>query len=315
MSGNITLSSKNDVLTDIVSGRTIVNNDSYEIFDKYIDEICEDPTFLCNNVQLCGNHTTIYAGVKNVQDICKNIKEASVCENDVKECIVLASNSFSQSQKFVATTFENIIVPIPKAIDENGNQKFIRLPELHGSKKPDSLEICNVCACMDRFARSPGSGFNDYTSPGQNACVYSDDFEYYYYPMQIEKVRNSNVLKDPPPVIVSNSKNKYNVITKNIIPLKTEDELSVINLYTRLRNEGISDFLTKNFVLNILYKNDKQRAKELNAYLSNGGGYEQKKSKISKFGKITETQNSNKTIYTLIFILLLLFLLFKYKRM
>jgi len=305
------LSSKNGILNSIVEGRTISNNDSYEIFNKYIDEICEDPKFLCNNKDLCGNNTSIYANVKNVETICKDIQEASVCDNNIKECIVLAQNSFNQSQKFVSTSFENIIVPIPKSIDENGNQKFIRLPPLQGSRKPDSLETCNICACMDRFARSPGSGFNDYTSPGQNKCVYPDDFEYYYYPVQIEKIRSSNLLKEPPPITVSNSKNKYNVLNKNILALKTEDDLSVTSLYKRLTDEGISVFLTNNFILNVLYKNDKERAKELNLYistLSNQGQTKKGKfSNVSRFGN----SNSNKNTLLFIFFIILIFMFMK----
>ena len=310
MSDNTSLSAKNGVLNSIVEGRTLINNDSFEIFNKYIDEICEDPLFLCNNKDLCGNNTTIYANVKNVETICKDIKESSVCENNIKECIVLAHNSFNQSQKFVSTSFENIIVPIPKSIDENGNQKFIRLPQLQSSRKPDSMETCNVCACMDRFARSPGSGFNDYTSPGQNKCVYSDDFEYYYYPVQIEKIRNSNLLKDPPPVIVSSDKNKYNVLNKNIIALKTEDELSVTSLYKRLTGEGISEFLTNNFILNILYKNDKERAKELKLYTSTLStlSNKTKKSNYSNISRFGSSNNKNILVFIIFIILIYMFI-------
>jgi len=290
---------------NIVSNRTMIDNDTFEIVDKYIDQICENPDFLCENMELCGNNTSIYANVKNVETICNDMKQANICDIDIKECIVLANNSFDESQKFVSTSFINIIIPIPKAIDENGNQKFIRLPSLSGSKKPDSLEICNVCACMDRFARSPGSGFNDYTSPGQNECVYSDDFEYYYYPLQIEKIRDSNKLIDPPPVIVGSK--KYNVVNKNIITIKTEDDLSIINLYNILTNAGISDFLTKNFILNVLYKGNKQSAKELNIYLSKNN------SKTSKFGKSSfgnsTPSSSNKDIVFTSIIIIIFFLI------
>ena len=290
--------------SNIISNRTLIDNDTAEIVDKYIDEICEDPKFLCENTKTCGENTSIYTNVKNVENICKDIKAATICDNDIKECVVLANNSFSESQKFVSTTFKNIIIPIPKSIDENGNQKFIRLPNLPGTKKPDSLEICNVCACMDRFARSPGSGFNDYTSPGQNTCVYPDDFEYYYYPLPIETMLKDQIkFKNPPPVTVGSGSKKYNVLDKNIIDIKTEDDLSVTKLYDSLTKEGISNYLTTNFILNVLYKNNKQSAKELNLYI-------QTKNKIpnvkSTFGK--SSSNNNLMIMLLIFVILFLFL-------
>jgi len=286
----------------IVSNRKFTDNDTSEIVDKYIDEICSDPEFLCKNVELCGNNTSIYTNVKNVQDICKEIKEANVCDNDIKECIVLANNSFDQTQKYVSTSFINIIIPIPNAIDKDGNQKFLRLPPLSGSKKPNSPEVCNVCACMDRFARSPGSGFNDYTSPGQNACVYADDFEYYYYPLYVQKIRDN--LKNAPPVIIGG---KYNVVNSNIIYANTEDDLTISNLYTNLIKNGISENLTKKFILDVLYKNNKQSIKELNVYLLN---------KEDNKKLVNSQLNSYKNInfFYILFIIVLIILLINLKK-
>jgi hypothetical protein len=248
----------------VVSNRKFIDNDTSEIVDKYIDEICSNPEFLCTNIELCGNNTSIYANVENVRNICDNIKEANICENDVKECIVLAENTFDESQKYVSTSFVNIIIPIKNGLDDEGNQKFIRLPPLSGSKKKNSNEVCNVCACMDRFARSPGSGFNDYTSPGQNACVYGDDFEYYYYPLYVEEIRNK--LKNAPIITIGG---KYKIINSNIIHVNTEDDLSSCNLYNLLIKNGISKNVILNFINNILYKDDKQASKELNLCLLN----------------------------------------------
>jgi hypothetical protein len=154
----------------------------------------------------------------------------------------------------------NIIVPIKNAIDKDGNQKFLRLPPLSGSKKKNSNEICNVCACMNRFARSPGSGINDYTSPGQNQCVYPDSFEYYYYPLYIQDI--SSKVKDAPPITVG----KYTVINSNIIFANTEDDLTVTNLYDILIGNGIDKNLTINFI-NTLNGGDKQINKELQLYI------------------------------------------------
>ena len=286
----------------VVSNRKFIDNDTSEIVDKYIDEICSDPVFLCNNVELCGNNTSIYANTKNVQNICANIKEASICENDVKECIVLAENSFDESQKYVSTSFINIIIPIKNALDDQGNQKFIRLPPLSGSKKKNSNEICNVCACMDRFARSPGSGFNDYTSPGQNACIYADGFEYYYYPLYVEEIKNK--LKDAPIIKVGA---KYKVINTNIIHINTEEDLSSCNLYNILIKNGISKNVILNFINNILYKDDKQSSKELNLCLLNKVDNEKLKSIENKTFK-------NLSFFYLIFIAFLIIVLINLRK-
>ena len=101
--------------------RSFVDIDTADQVDKYIDEICSDPVFLCNNKQMCGKNTSIYTGVKNVNIICDDISKANECENDFQECVVLANNTFGETQKYISTSFINIIIPIPNAFDLNGN--------------------------------------------------------------------------------------------------------------------------------------------------------------------------------------------------
>jgi hypothetical protein len=149
-------------------------------------------------------------------------------------------------------------------LDSDGKNKFIRLPALSGSKKPNSKEICNMCACMNRFATSPGAGANTYTPPGQNQCVYNDSFEYYYYPIYIENINKK--LTGVPPTIIG----KYTVVSTNIIELYSEEDLGPINLYNTLTTRGgISHTLDTNFITNILYKNNSPLLKELQLYLLN----------------------------------------------
>ena len=286
----------------IISNRKFIDNDTSEIVDKYIDTLCEDPKFLCENREMCGNNTSIYTNKANVDSICENIVKANQCENNVDECIVLADNSIDDSQKYVSTSFVNIIVPIPNVIDSDGNQKFLRLPPLSGSKKKNSNEICHVCACMDRFARSPGSSVNDYTSPGQNECVYPSDFEYYYYPLYIESIRSK--LKDAPPVIVG--KKKYRVLNKNIIYANTQEDLNIGNLYQLLLNKGIQERDVRNFVLNILYKNDQEKAKELEQFLINKG-------LINQLNLSKNKLFSNMSFFYIIFIIFLVMVFIYYR--
>ena len=284
----------------VISNRKFIDNDTSEVVDKYIDTLCENPDFLCSNRELCGNNTSIYANKNNVDTICENIKVANECENQVNECVVTAENLIDDSQRFVSTSFVNIIVPIPNAIDTNGNQKFLRLPPLSGSKKKNSNDICNVCACMDRFARSPGSNFNDYTSPGQNECSYPDDFEYYYYPLYIENMRSK--LKDAPPVIVG--KKKYNVLNQNIIYANTQEDLSVGNLYIILMKNGIQERDVRHFILKVLYKNDEDKAKELSLFLSNKDNLDKLKNEKSIFYK-------NMSFFYVLIVLFIIVILFK----
>ena len=72
--------------------RSFIDIDNSEQVDKYIDEICSDPIFLCDNKELCGKKTTIYSSIQNVEEICKDISETNVCENDFKECESIIKN-------------------------------------------------------------------------------------------------------------------------------------------------------------------------------------------------------------------------------
>ena len=149
----------------------------------------------------------------NINKICETNILGNKCENNIDECVVSVKNLITGSRDNVVTTFLNIIVPIKNAVDEYGNQKFIRLPPLSSSKRPGEDEICNSCACIDRFAKSPGDRDTDYTSPGQDQCIFGDNFEYYYYPIEIEHINNK--LVGQPDIYVGN----YKVLSKNIILL------------------------------------------------------------------------------------------------
>lgn len=238
-----------------------IENDTADQVGKYIDDICSDPAFLCKNRELCGKQTSIYYNVENVNNICSEMEKASECDNDFKECVVQAINYFGESQKYISTSFVNIIVPIPNVLDEYGNNKFIRLPSLSSSKKPDSMEVCSVCACMNRFATSPGAGNNEYTSPGQDTCVYLESFEYYYYPLYVERVNKK--LKDAPAIKLG----KYNILNSNIIPIESEEGLGAISLYNLLIKHKISSTLARNFITKTLYRGNKAIDKELEIYL------------------------------------------------
>jgi hypothetical protein len=242
--------------------RSFVQNDTNEQVSKYIDEICSDPMFLCSNRELCGKNTSIYTGMENVNNICNNLAKANECENDFQECVVQVSNTLEDSQKYISTSFVNVIVPIPNALDSNGNNKFIRLPPLSSSKKPKSFETCSICACMNRFATSPGGGLNEYTSPGQNECVYVD-FEYYYYPVSIENLNKK--IPNSPPVRIG----KYLILNSNIIPISNEENLSPINLYRLLVRNGIPEGIALQFITKILYKGNDTITKELQLFLMN----------------------------------------------
>ena len=238
-----------------------IENDTADQVGKYIDDICSDPIFLCKNRELCGKQTSIYYNVENVNNICSEMEKASECDNDFKECVVQAINYFGESQKYISTSFVNIIVPIPNVLDNEGNNKFIRLPSLSSSKKPESMEVCSVCACMNRFATSPGAGDNEYTSPGQDTCVYLDSFEYYYYPLYVERVNKK--LKDAPAITLG----KYLILNKNIIPIESEEGLGAISLYNLLIKNGVPPKLSRDFITKTLYRGNKAVDKELQIYL------------------------------------------------
>jgi hypothetical protein len=240
---------------------TFIENDTAEQVGKYIDDICSDPAFLCKNRELCGKQTSIYYNVQNVNNICSEMEKANECDNDFKECVVQVMNYFGESQKYISTSFVNVIVPIPNVLDNEGNNKFIRLPALSSSKKPESQEVCSVCACMNRFATSPGAGNNEYTSPGQDTCVYLETFEYYYYPLYVERVNKK--LKDAPAITLG----KYRILNSNIISIESEEGLGAISLYKLLTKNGISPKLTRDFITKTLYRGNKAVDKEIEIYL------------------------------------------------
>ena len=126
-------------LSKIISNRKFIDIDTYDSVDNYINEICSNPEFLCQSDEhkkVCGENASFYTGLENVKNICEDIKQANVCENDIKECVVLANDPLDN--KYVSTSFSNIIIPIKNAFDADGNQKFIRLPALSTSKKKNS---------------------------------------------------------------------------------------------------------------------------------------------------------------------------------
>ena len=243
--------------------RSFIDNDTTDQIDKYIDDICSDPVFLCRNKELCGTSTSIYSSVENVKNICEDLDKANECDNDFQECVVQASSFFEDSHKYISTSFMNIIIPIPNALDEDANQKFLRLPALSSSKKPNSMEICSVCACMNRFANSPGADTNNYTAAGQNICVYPDNFEYYYYPVYIEQMNSK--IKDAPVITIG----KYKIVNTNIIYTNSEQDLSSVNLYKILIRNGITKKIAINFISNVLYKGNAPVNNELQLFIAN----------------------------------------------
>jgi hypothetical protein len=262
--------------------KKFITNDSRDQVSRYIDEICSDPGFLCSNRDLCGSSTTIYTSPDNVNKICNDIKTSNVCEDDFSECLVNVPNMLDDSHEMVSTSFVNIIIPILGAFDQNANQKFLRLPSLSASKKPKSEDICHVCACMNRFATSPGAsntiGEASYTSPGQNTCIYPEFIENYYYPIEVENI-NSKLKERAPPVKLG----KYTIINSNIIYAHSEEELIVQNLYDLLVKNGISESISKRFIIEVLYRHDVNKSKELDLYISEKSDIDQKSIKQGKF--------------------------------
>jgi hypothetical protein len=244
--------------------RSFLEVETIDQVNKYIDDLCSDPGFLCRNRDICGSQSTLFTGINNVNDICKDIERANECENDFQECVVLASNLFEGGQKYISTSFVNIIIPIPNALDEEANNKFIRLPALSSSKKPKSLEICSICSCMNRFATSPGAGEKSYTSPGQNECIYLDSFEYYYYPLYIENINQK--LQGNAPVITLG---KYKIINSNIIPIHSEEDLKPLNLYSILVSKGILSKTAIKFITTVLNPGNEAVSTELQLFLLN----------------------------------------------
>uniref|UniRef100_A0A6C0B136 Uncharacterized protein n=1 Tax=viral metagenome TaxID=1070528 RepID=A0A6C0B136_9ZZZZ len=283
-----------------INNVTFINNETSDQINHYIDDICSDPNFLCNNKKLCGTSTSIYTSVDNVEQICTDMEKSKICEDDIKECVVTTDNEFGDSKQTITTSFVNIIVPIKGAFDDSGNQKFIRLPALSSSKNPNSEDICNICMCMNRFSTAPGSGGvineSSYTAPGQNICIYPDFIEHYYYPLSIENITTK--LKDTPPIKVG----KYTVLNSNIIYAHSEEQLLVPNLYDLLIKNGITHQITVSFITNVLYKNKADKAKELQLYIKSKN---QKQTKLINKGLFYQ----NITFFYILFSIFVLLLL------
>ena len=52
--------------------QTFLDIETAEQVTQYIDNLCSDPKFLCKHRDLCGNNTTIYSSISDVDGICKN---------------------------------------------------------------------------------------------------------------------------------------------------------------------------------------------------------------------------------------------------
>ena len=249
------------------SSSGFVVNETADQINRYINEICADPAFLCSNKDVCGKNSVLYANTESVNKICNDITESNKCDIDFSECLVNTTNTFDEDKNKISTSFVNIILPIPNAFDENANQKFLRLPPLSSTKNPKSKDICNICMCMNRFSSVPGSSAvineSSYTSPGQDTCIYPDFIEHYYYPVSVQNLNTK--IKNTPPVIID----KYKVINSNIIFAHSEEDLNVINLYNLLLKNGVNVGIAVNFILNVLYNKNDEKKKELNLYILN----------------------------------------------
>ena len=161
------------------------------------------------------------------------------------------------------------------------------------------METCSICACMNRFATSPGGGANEYTSPGQNQCVYID-FEYYYYPLDIENI--DSTLKNEPDIILGT----YRVLPGNIIYANNNEDLGVENLYDILLENGITSNTAYDFITRKLWPNDTSKELQLKLRIKNKQGMLKMESENLKF------KNHMVTFY-IIFIVFIILILFNLK--
>jgi hypothetical protein len=99
---------------NVVSNRTFINNDTAEQIDRYIDDICSNPEFLCKNKEMCAASTSIYSNIQNVEKICKDIKKANECEDNVKECVVTTQNSFDEARKTITNSIAHLIPAVSR---------------------------------------------------------------------------------------------------------------------------------------------------------------------------------------------------------
>jgi hypothetical protein len=232
--------------------------------DDFLQYVCSDKNYLCKNVDKCAKSSNIWGGKDNILKVCENIKKGEKCSKNVDTCLVSARSEIPGASTNVVTTFMNIIIPIPGS-ETNGNKKFLRLPPLSGSIKPGSDDTCSLCACFERFARSrPGEGNTDYTAPGQNTCIFSDNFEYYYYPLDIENIVDN--LTESPDIYLGGNK----VLNSNIIYSNNNEDLKPDRLYDILIDNGINETVAYDFITKVLYKNNTENEKVLNLHLTNG---------------------------------------------
>jgi len=285
-----------------MSKRKFVDQGTSAIIDDYINDLCANQDFLCTNRKLCSENTPLYGTLDNINKICKSIKIANTCTNDVDICVVSANNLLTSSQKTVSTTFLNIIVPIPGAFDKNGNKKYLRLPPLSGSKIPGSDDVCSSCACFERFAEAPGQSGDDskYTAPGQNECVFNANFEYYYYPLDIENI--TNALNEQNDIYLGGSK----IDPSNIIFANNNEDLEVGNLYDILIDREIPANTAFSFIVNTLWKNNIDKETQLKLHIK-----DKKDSELLEIKKLKFSQDV--ISFYVIFIAFIIMILFNLK--
>ncbi len=271
-----------------------------QVVDKYIDSLCEDSSFLCQHRDLCVK-SSLYTGMDNINTICTDIVKSNECENQIGECLVQVVNTFDETPKTISTPFRNIIIPIPNALDEHGNNKFIRLPKLDSSHKLKSIDTCNVCACLNRFAGTPGAADTlGYTSPGQDTCKFSDKFENIYYPVYIEDLNKQ--LKNFVDV------GKYKIHPENVINIHDEKNLEASKLFEIISANGVSKPITRDFIAKVLYPYDDSVKERLNTIINNANknqNQNQTQDKIkSTFSKIKSSVGSQCNVCDMKYVLL-----------
>jgi len=249
--------------------RRYLDQETTEIVDDYVNSMCADQNFLCSHKEICAENSSYFGGLANINKICDDIKKSNICPREVDSCLVRVDNFITNTKKYINTTFMNIIVPIPGAVDNNGNTKFLRLPPLSGSKIPGENDICNSCACFERFAIAPGTSSGEdskYTAPGQGECVFPPEFEYYYYPLDIENINNT--LKNEPEIMFGN----YKVIPENIIYANNNQDLFISNLYDILLKNNINSQTAVDFITKKLWPNNIDKELELKIHIKNKKG-------------------------------------------
>ena len=280
--------------------RKYVDQESTEIVNDYINSLCADQNFLCSNRKICSESSTYFGNLSNIDKICNEIKKSNKCTDDIDICVVKADNLLTTSKKDVNTTFMNIIVPITGASDKYGNQMFLRLPPLSGSKIPGEDNLCNSCACFERFSVAPGTSAgidSQYTAPGQGECIFNSNFEYYYYPLDVENI--TRALNNKSGIMIGN----YKVLPDNIIYANNSEDLTVNNLYDILITNGINNNIAFNFITKKLWPNNIDKELELKLHIKNKKGLLQLESNKQEF------KNDLITFYVIFiaFIILIIF--------